>query len=117
MRIMRQTINKTAAIDSARTGIRWLAFVAMCVVLAGLFFADSFAQQDQEQMNRFLQTQNAAAARVFREGRDLIGEEEWKEAEDKFRNFVSHYSKEKNLDAALYWLAFTQIKQEKYHEA
>jgi HEAT repeat protein len=87
------------------------------IALVGVFFINSFAQQDQEQRNGFVQTQNAAAAKVFREGRDLIGEEDWKEAEGKFKNFVSAYPKEKNLDAALYWLAFTQVKQEKYDQA
>jgi HEAT repeat protein len=82
-----------------------------------MFFVKGFAQQDIDHLNRFAQTQNAAAARIFREGRDLIGDEEWEEAEGKFRSFVANYPKEKNLDAALYWLAFTEIKQEKYHEA
>jgi HEAT repeat protein len=89
----------------------------MGVMLAGVFFVKGFAQQDIDHLNRFVQTQNAAAARIFREGRDLIGDEEWEEAEGKFRSFVANYPKEKNLDAALYWLAFTEIKQEKYHEA
>jgi HEAT repeat protein len=86
-------------------------------ILAGAFYDTTYAQQDQEQLNNFVQTQNAAAARVFREGRDLIGDEAWKEAEGKFRSFVSAYPKEKNLDAALYWLAFTLAKQEKYDQA
>ena len=87
------------------------------VIACALFVSGSAQQQDLDRVNRFVQTQNAAAARIFREGRDLIGDEEWAEAEDKFKSFVSNYPKEKNLDAALYWLAFTLVKQEKYGQA
>jgi HEAT repeat protein len=100
-----------------RGGLRFVAVMLMSVMLTGALFIDSLAQQDNDKLNRFIQTQNPAAARIFREGRDLIGDEEWKDAESKFRNFVANYPKEKNLDAALYWLAFTQAKQEKYGEA
>jgi HEAT repeat protein len=100
-----------------RARLRFFAVILACAMLTGAFFVKGFAQQDIDHLNRFVQTQNAAAARIFREGRDLIGSEEWKAAEGKFRSFVANYPKEKNLDAALYWLAFTQIKQEKYHEA
>jgi HEAT repeat protein len=104
---------------SIETGALWrfMAVVLSSFIFACAFFVNSFAQQDLDRVNRFVQTQNAAAARIFREGRDLISDEEWEEAEGKFKSFVSNYPKEKNLDAALYWLAFTLVKQEKYQEA
>jgi HEAT repeat protein len=114
---MRHRNNQPTSAGNYRARLRFLAVIITGVVLMGALFVKGFAQQDIDHLNRFVQTQNAAAARVFREGRDLIGDEEWKEAEGKFRSFVANYPKEKNLDAALYWLAFTQIKQEKYHEA
>jgi HEAT repeat protein len=98
--------------------LRPLAVIVSSLILAGAFLVSSSAQQqDLDRANRFVQSQNAAADRIFREGRDLIGDEEWAEAEGKFKNFVSTYPKEKNLDAALYWLAFTLAKQEKYQAA
>ncbi|HEX8920470.1 MAG TPA: HEAT repeat domain-containing protein, partial [Pyrinomonadaceae bacterium] len=114
---MRHRNNQLTSVENKRTRKRFLLVMLAGVLLTGALFVKGFAQQDIENLNRFVQTQNAAAARVFREGRDLIGDEEWEDAEDKFKSFVANYPKDKNLDAALYWLAFTQIKQEKYHEA
>jgi HEAT repeat protein len=114
-KIMRN--NKSTALEIHGYGPRVAILIAAGLVLTGLLFVTGFAQQDQEQLNSFVQTQNAAAARTFREGRDLIGDEEWAEAESKFRSFVASYPKDKNLDAALYWLAFTLSKQAKYAEA
>lgn len=113
---MRYGNNKSAAIEPSAP-LRFLAVVLSSFILACAFFVSSFAQQDLDKVNRFVQTQNAAAARIFREGRDFIGDEEWEEAEGKFKSFVSSYPKEKNLDAALYWLAFALTKQEKYDQA
>jgi HEAT repeat protein len=97
---------------------RFLAIILSSFIIAcAIFIHSSAQQQDLDRINRFVQTQNAAAARIFREGRDLIVDEAWAEAEGKFKSFVSNYPKEKNLDAALYWLAFTLVKQEKYQEA
>lgn len=98
-------------------GLRLLAVLLAGVALAGPVFVNGFAQQDVEPLNRFVQTQNAVAARIFREGRDSIGEEQWAEAEGKFKSFIANYPKEKNLDAALYWLAFALAKQEKFGQA
>ena len=114
---MRYRDNKLASAENNRAHLRPLAVILSSLILAGSFFVSSFAQQDLDGVNRLVQTQNAAADRIFREGRDLIGDEEWAEAEGKFKNFVSTYPKEKNLDAALYWLAFTLVKQEKYQAA
>src|SRR5947199_6971386 len=119
MRIMLHRDNKQHSTLSGRVPLRvvLLAFVVLAVLLlAGAFFQSSFAQQD-EKLNRFVDTQNAAAAQLFREGRDLIGDEDWKQAEGKFRRFVSQYPKDKNVDAALYWMAFALSKQGKYAEA
>ncbi len=109
--------NKLSSVENNRALLRFVAVVMSSFIFACAFFVSSFAQQDLDRVNRFVQTQNAAAARIFREGRDFIGDEEWEEAEGKFKSFVSAYPKEKNLDAALYWLAFALTKQEKYGQA
>jgi HEAT repeat protein len=109
--------NKHTSIKIGRGAFRLVAALLACVMVVGAFLVNGSAQQDLDKLNRFVQTQNAAAAKVFREGRDLIGDEDWKKAEGKFRSFVNLYPKDKNLDAALYWLAFTLTKQERYQEA
>jgi HEAT repeat protein len=116
-KIIMQRNNQLTSVSNHRSLLGFVFVFLAGVIIGGIFLVNGLAQQDLDRANRFVQTQNAAAARVFNEGRDLIGDEAWKEAEGKFRSFVSTYPKEKNLDAALYWLAFTQVKQEKYHEA
>lgn len=51
----------------------------------------------------------------FREGRDLIDQEEWARAAVKFSDIIT-YPKNKSTDAALYWLAFCYKKQKKFKE-
>jgi HEAT repeat protein len=109
--------NKHTSIKIGRVEFRPVAVILSCVMLVGAFLVNGSAQQDLDKLNRFVQTQNAAAAKVFRDGRDLIGDEDWKKAEGKFRSFVNLYPKDKNVDAALYWLAFALTKQERYREA
>ena len=56
------------------------------------------------------------AATVFRSARDSITDGEWAKAEEKFSQYVSSYPNEKNLDAALYWLAYAEHKLSKFDE-
>ena len=51
--------------------------------------------QDVQKLNRFVQSSgaNTPAAKVFREGRDFIERENWQQAADKFRSFVSDFQK------------------------
>lgn len=113
--MMKMNRNKTL---NLRPSLQLVAGLLVGVLVGAGVLATGFAQQqDLDRINRFVQTQNLPAAKLFREGRDLIGDEEWEGAEGKFRRFVSLYPKDANLDAALYWLAFTLAKQEKYGEA
>jgi HEAT repeat protein len=56
------------------------------------------------------------ATTVFRSARDLITDGEWAKAQAKFDEYVSSYPNEKNIDAALYWLAYTQQRLAKYDQ-
>ena len=67
--------------------------------------------------NRLTQQGSTDAANVmFRTGRDLITEQEWTKAQEKFNQYISSYPNEKNVDAALYWLAYAQIKLAKFEQ-
>src|SRR5262245_19570220 len=60
---------------------------------------------------------NAAATAVFNGGRDLIDDAQWSKAEETFAQYISKYPQEKNLDAAMYWMAYAQSKLRKYKQS
>src|SRR5215475_638834 len=94
-----------------------LIFVCLVLTGAGLSLIHA-ADQDLEKLNRFVQssTSSSAAMRAFREGRDWINKEEWAKAADKFNLIVTQYPNSEVTDAALYWLAFSLKKQNKFQE-
>ncbi|HVI70701.1 MAG TPA: tetratricopeptide repeat protein, partial [Pyrinomonadaceae bacterium] len=61
-------------------------------------------------------TQQSDATTVFRSARDLITDGDWARAQQKFSEYVEAYPNEKNTEAALYWLAYTQQKLAKYDQ-
>jgi hypothetical protein len=65
--------------------------------------------------SRSSQTANDATT-VFRSARDLITDGEWARAQEKFNEYVDKYPNEKNMEAALYWLAYTQQKLGRYDQ-
>ena len=70
--------------------------------------AKAFAQQGSA---------NAAATTTFNGGRDLIDDAQWARAEETFAQYISQYPQEKNLDAALYWMAYAQSKLRKFNQS
>jgi hypothetical protein len=90
----------------------------LLIVLA--IATSAFAQQRrsfQTQASARTAAQADAAATVFRSARDMITDGEWAKAQQKFSEYVSSYPNEKNLDAALYWLAYSQYKLEKFEDS
>jgi TolA-binding protein len=61
-------------------------------------------------------TQQTDATTVFRSARDLITDGNWARAQEKFNEYVLSYPNEKNIEAALYWLAYTQQKLARYDQ-
>ena len=61
-------------------------------------------------------TQQTEATTVFRSARDLITDGKWTQAQEKFNEYVSTYPNEKNIEAAIYWLAYTQHKLARYDQ-
>lgn len=92
------------------------SLTTLLIVLAAVTMAMAQQRrnfQSQAASNRAAQSD---AATVFRSARDMITDGDWATAQQKFSEYVSSYPNEKNLDAALYWLAYAQHKLEKYDD-
>ncbi|HVF50232.1 MAG TPA: HEAT repeat domain-containing protein [Pyrinomonadaceae bacterium] len=106
----------------ARRGVGVLLVAALCVV--GSFLtpaqvprASSF-NQDLAKLRRFVQSGgDSPAMLVFRQGRTAIEREDWEGAAAKFDSYIAGYPKERDVDAALYWLAYALKKQRKFQAA
>ena len=91
--------------------------IAVLVLASGLVLQVAGQQQRAKAMNRLAQQDNKGAASVmFQGGRDLINDQQWAKAEEKFRQYTSSYPDEKNVDAALYWLAYSEFQLSKFDQ-
>lgn len=100
--------------------------LALAIATAFILIASGLGQQAAAQKyshrpkaTKFTQqgSTNAAATTVFNGGRDLIDDAQWAKAEEAFGQYVAKYPQEKNLDAALYWMAYAQAKLRKYTQS
>lgn len=92
-----------------------LAFlVALIISIAGTVFSQQRATSPTASTNR--PSQQSDATTVFRSARDSITDGDWARAQEKFDEYVKSYQNEKNLDAALYWLAYAQQKLGRYDQ-
>lgn len=102
-------------------GYAWVVIVMLAVMSAGPLYVRVARSDDQDiqKLNSFVQGSkgDTPAARTFRAGRDLIESESWPQAAAKFQDFVKEYPRDKDVDAALYWLAYALKKQGKKDEA
>jgi HEAT repeat protein len=70
--------------------------------------------QAREMLNRLVQStsgSNDPAGNAFLQGRSFIDSQQWEKAASTFDRFVVQFPSDKNLDAALYWLAYANSKQ------
>jgi HEAT repeat protein len=74
---------------------------------------------DVRKLNRFVQSQrdNTPAMKMFREGRDFIEAENWQQAADRFRGYIVSFPRDRDMDAALYWYAYSLQKLNRKEEA
>lgn len=103
-----------------QSGVISSLVVALATMLAILFTSVfAFGSQDLERLNNLLQasTTSNASADAFRKGRELIGDQNWAKAAEKFESFINDYPEDKNVDAALYWLAFALKKQGRFRQS
>src|ERR1043166_5968554 len=104
-----------------RTRTALALFCCLSFLVAVLSYTQRTQAVDQEiqKLNRFVQANkmNAAAAQIFKEGRDFIEAQNWQRAAEKFNEFIKGYPKERDLDAALYWYAYSLQKQGQKEQA
>jgi TolA-binding protein len=95
--------------DAKKNPEQYLAPLRLCVMISLVLLSAiiAFGQQRPQQSD---------ATTVFRSARDLITEGNWAKAQEKFSEYVSSYPNEKNIEAALYWLAYTQQKLARYDQ-
>lgn len=75
--------------------------------------------QAREMLNRLAQSTSSSdgAANAFTLGRTQIDEEKYEQATATFNNFITAYPAHRNVDAALYWLAYSLEKRNMNREA
>jgi HEAT repeat protein len=91
------------------------------IVFAALLCSATFSAihaQDRFRLNQLVQTGTGSSPSLmaFRQGRDLIADEKWGQAERVFNEFIKSYPTDKNVDAAWYWLAFALKREGKFKE-
>lgn len=96
--------------------MKLVLFIAFQLLLASDSSPKSWAQE-LGKLNRLIQTQASPAATAFREARDLIKDGEWQQAEARFSRFIADYPQDRDVAAALYWLAFALKQQNKFPAA
>lgn len=89
------------------------------VTLVGIIRPAHAYNQDLDKLNRFVQTSSAPSDElaIINEGRDLIADQEWEDAAKKFGDYIKKYPNGKEVDAALYWLSYALVKDERIDEA
>jgi hypothetical protein len=88
----------------------------------GLGVLETFVQQGQPEKAARQAAEDAArtkedAAREMNEGRAAIDQQHWEAAIDRFNVVVGGYPQYENLDAAMYWLAYSLNKAGVYQDA
>lgn len=119
-----KTIFKNHTFDKDKR-LKLLKLLTPLALLAAIGLSLMFARptdssaQSLEKLNRFVQSSKAAdeATLMFRKGRDLIEVREYGEAVEHFKRFLSENPRHRDTDAAIYWLAYSLTKIEKFAEA
>src|SRR5437763_15477167 len=111
---MNYNVNKEESMTKMLALIAAIAFALMTFV--GAVSVQEFSMRPKA--TAFVQQSgnNAAANAMFNGARDLIDDAQWIKAEQKFAQYISAYPQEKNLDQAMYWMAYSQYKLRKFNQ-
>lgn len=91
-----------------------VAIVFTLVMFVGAASAQEFSMRPKASTFASQSGNNAAANTMFSGARDLIDDAQWIKAEQKFAQYIFAYPQEKNLDQAMYWMAYSQYKLRKF---
>jgi HEAT repeat protein/outer membrane protein assembly factor BamD (BamD/ComL family) len=94
--------------------------IAAVLIVAGGFVNQAAAQKlKSDKMNKFAPqgSKNDAANAKFQGGRDLISDQQYAQAIEKLSEYISAYSKDPNIDAAMYWVAYSQVQLKEFDQA
>jgi HEAT repeat protein len=97
-----------------------LALATALIIIAGGFVNSAAAQKlKSDKMIKFAPqgSKSDAANAKFQGGRDLVSDEQYAKAIEKFNEYISTYSKEANVDAAMYWMAYSQAQLKEFAKA
>src|SRR5215468_6985727 len=108
---MLTTNNQLQIIPTRGFGRLMLAFAG--IALFAFATGGQVSAQPQSQrslLSRLAQTTDTDPASVaFRTGRDYLDDQQWAKAQEKFSEYLKSYPSDKNVDQALYWLAYSQL--------
>src|SRR5215216_4370985 len=107
-------MSKNLTLNTAITTKRLLLVSFVLLAIASIAFGQQRPSSASSSSNR--STQQTDASTVFRSARDLITDGNWARAQEKFNEYVLSYPNEKKIEAALYWLAYTQQKLARYDQ-
>jgi len=93
-----------------------LLFCVLALMTAGVASGQQGKGSGKGLGRGFQQSGGSEATTVFRSARDLITDGDWAKAQEKFDQYVSQFPNEKNIDAALYWMAYAQQKLARYDQ-
>src|SRR6185503_18998190 len=106
--------NLTSNTATAAKSARFILIIFSIALIAATGAVN--AQQRRAFTQSTTRNGQSDATTVFRSARDLITDGEWAKAQEKFSEYVNSYPNEKNIDAALYWLAYAQQRLAKYDQ-
>src|SRR5215203_3023978 len=113
---MLKTLTRNTATTKHISSCRFLLLILAIALIPGAAVAQQRASSNSASPNRSSQQSSSEANVVVRSARDLITDCEWSKAQEKFNEYVTSYPNEKNIDAAMYWLAYTQLKLGRYDQ-
>jgi len=88
--------------------------VLLLILLSAIASEPAAQQRGVRSSNQLAQQSKTDVADViFRSGRDLITDQEWTKAQERFNQLITTYPNDKNVDAAMYWMAYALNKQSK----
>jgi HEAT repeat protein len=99
-----------------KTSLHFVAALFLAVSLASVATGQQRSSSSSNTSARSSQQGGNDAGVVFSSARDLITDGNWARAQEKFNEYVTSFPNEKNIEAALYWLAYAQHKLTRYDQ-